>query len=81
MGVGNAVTGRRTRPEAAESYIVRVYRRGDEPGHEVAGLVERVEQGGATAFTGRDELWAALTVHPHKGPAGRVRRSPEPGRG
>lgn len=60
MGVGNAVTGRHTRHEVADSYIVRIYRRSDQPGHEVAGLVEPVEKGDARAFAGRDELWAAL---------------------
>ncbi len=60
MGVGNAVTGRRTRHEVADSYIVRIYRRSDQPGHEVAGLVEPVEKGDARPFGGRDELWAAL---------------------
>lgn len=49
---------------ARESYLVRVYRRSDEPGHEVAGLVEPVERGEAVAFTGRDELWALLAKGP-----------------
>ena len=66
MGVGNAVTGRRTRLEVADSYIVRIYRRSDQPGHEVAGLVEPVEKGDARAFAGRDELWAVL-IAPESG--------------
>lgn len=59
--MGNPVTGLRTRHGVADSYIVRIYRRSDQPGYEVAGLVEPVETGERRAFAGRDELWAALT--------------------
>jgi len=43
-----------------DSYIVRVYRRGGEPGKEVSGLVERVGGDARRAFGTRDELWAFL---------------------
>lgn len=56
------MTGRSASRETMESYVVRVYRRSRVPGHEVAGLVEHVERGTASAFTGRDELWAALSA-------------------
>jgi hypothetical protein len=40
-----------------ESYIIRVYRRSDEAGHEVSGLVERVGNGGRQAFSSGEDLW------------------------
>ncbi len=55
-----------TRP-VRESFVVHVYRRGDDPGHEVAGVVESVRQGKACAFLGRDDLWAALIGAPMPG--------------
>lgn len=61
MGVGNAVNEGPHDRAVRLSYIVHVYRRSDEPGHEVAGLIEPVEGGDALAFAGRDELWAALS--------------------
>lgn len=61
MGVGNAVTAGPHDRAVRLSYIVHVYRRSDEPGHEVAGLIEPVEGGSPSAFAGRDELWAALS--------------------
>lgn len=69
--MGTPVTPKAANRTARDSYIVHVYRRSDEPGHEVAGLVEPVEQGDALAFTGRDELWAALV----RVPKGRRRSS------
>lgn len=62
--MGNAVTPKGPDRATLESYLIRVYRRSDEPGHEVAGLIESVERGPAKAFTGRDELWAALARAP-----------------
>jgi hypothetical protein len=73
------VTGRHHSREAADSYIVRVYRRSDQPGHEVAGLVEPVDRGSATAFAGRDELWAALTSRERPRGGAKARRDAEPG--
>ncbi len=43
-----------------DSYVIRVYRRGEEPGREVSGLVDVVARGETVAFNGRDELWAVL---------------------
>jgi hypothetical protein len=60
MGVGDAVTARQHTREVRASYIVHVYRRSDDPGREMAGIVESVEQGESRAFGSRDELWAAL---------------------
>lgn len=77
MGVGNAVTGTERDRAVRHSYIVHVYRRSDEPGHEVAGLIEPVEGGSPSAFAGRDELWAALThagVSAAKGGRGHSKR-------
>ncbi len=47
-----------------DSYIVRIYRRGIEPGREVAGLVERAGAGERTAFSDCEELWAFLCSKP-----------------
>lgn len=58
--MGNPVTPKGVDRATHESYLIRVYRRSDEPGREVAGLIEPVEAGEPLAFTGRDELWAAL---------------------
>lgn len=69
MGVGDAVTARQRGREVRASYIVHVYRRSDDPGHEVAGIVESVEKGESRAFSGRDELWATLVA---VGRSGRV---------
>lgn len=44
-----------------DSYIVRVYRRSDETGREVSGLVERIGNGGRRAFSNGDELWRFIT--------------------
>ena len=44
-----------------DSYIVRIYRRGAEEGKEIAGLVERIGNGGRMAFGSSKELWAFLT--------------------
>jgi hypothetical protein len=52
-----------------ESYIVRVYRRSDEPGSEVAGLAERVGDGKRQAFSSSGELWRFLAA-----PLPRLRR-------
>ncbi len=60
MGMGDPVTGKPSSREVADSYVVRIYRHGEEPGHEVTGLLEPVDQGEPRAFRGRDELWALL---------------------
>ena len=39
-------------------YIIRVYRRGTQPGKEAAGLVEYAGNDDRAAFGSRDELWA-----------------------
>ena len=59
---------------ARDSYVIRVYRRSDEPGREVAGLVEVLARGESVAFNGRDELWAVLAK-----PRRRTRRAPRAG--
>jgi hypothetical protein len=43
-----------------DSYIVRIYRRGSEPGKEAAGLVERAGSAERKAFAGKEELWGYL---------------------
>lgn len=75
MGVGNAVNEGPHDRAVRHSYIVHVYRRSDEPGHEVAGLIEPVEGGSPSAFAGRDELWAALSRSDAPPIAGTRRRS------
>ena len=45
-----------------DSYIVRIYRRSNEPGSEVAGLVERVGNGERQAFASSGELWRFLAA-------------------
>lgn len=62
---------------ARESFVIRVYRRSDEPGREVAGLVEVLARRGSVAFAGRDELWAVL-ISP--GPRVHGERDEVPGR-
>ena len=64
MGMGDPVTGKPSSREVADSYVVRIYRHGEEPGHEVVGLLEPVDQGEPRAFRGRDELWALLVSSP-----------------
>ena len=54
------MTRRRSVRLVRESFVVHVYRRGDEPGHEVTGFVESVQRGTACAFRGRDDLWTIL---------------------
>lgn len=44
-----------------DSYIIRVYRRSDETGREVSGLVERIGNGGRQAFSNGEELWRFIT--------------------
>lgn len=44
-----------------DSYIIRIYRRGADRGHEVAGLIERVGNGKRQAFANSEELWTFLT--------------------
>jgi hypothetical protein len=60
-----------------DSYIIRVYRRGNEPGKEAAGLVEHAGNGKRAAFGGRDELWAFVcgTTSPSKRAGARSRRA------
>ena len=55
------MTGTERDRAVRHSYIVHVYRHSDQPGHEVAGLIEPVEGGNPSAFAGRDELWAFLS--------------------
>jgi len=45
---------------AVETYVVSVYRRSDESGKEVAGLIERTGSGDRKAFSSGEELWAFL---------------------
>ncbi|MBX9965050.1 MAG: hypothetical protein K2Y35_18475 [Burkholderiales bacterium] len=74
--MGNAVTGATGDRAARTSYIVHVYRRSDQPGHEVAGLIEPVEGGKPSPFAGRDELWAVLASEASATNAARSRRRP-----
>lgn len=67
------MTGTERDRAVRHSYIVHVYRRSDQPGHEMAGLIEPVEGGSPSAFAGRDELWAAL-AHPDGPPPAKGRR-------
>ena len=61
-----------------DSYIVRIYRRGAEGGKELAGLVERIGNGGRKAFGSSNELWAFLTeVRLARKGAGRVKPDKE----
>ncbi|MBK8016715.1 MAG: hypothetical protein IPK20_08295 [Betaproteobacteria bacterium] len=46
--------------------MIRVYRRSDEPGREVAGLVEVLARGESVAFNGSEELWAVLKEAPER---------------
>lgn len=50
---------------AVETYVVSVYRRCDEPGKEIAGLVERPGAGERKAFRSNRELWAFLCGKQH----------------
>ena len=50
---------------AVETYVISVYRRGDEPGKEISGLVERPGAGDRKAFGSSRELWAFLCGKPH----------------
>jgi hypothetical protein len=45
---------------AVETYVVSVYRRSDESGKEVAGLIDRTGSGDRKAFSSGEELWAFL---------------------
>jgi hypothetical protein len=47
--------------QTLDSYIIRIYRRSVERGRELAGLVERIGNGGRRAFGNSEELWAFLT--------------------
>ena len=47
--------------QTVDSYIIRIYRRGADRSHEVAGLIERVGNGKRQAFANSEELWAFLT--------------------
>ena len=59
-----------------DSYIVRIYRRGAEEGKEIAGLVERIGNGGRMAFGSSKELWALFDrkpACPERGCSGQAR--------
>lgn len=76
--MGNAVTGAPRDRAVRASYIVHVYRRGNQPGHEAAGLIEPVEGGEPSPFAGRDELWAVLAGAGHARGAGRRQPKRDP---
>jgi len=59
---------------AVETYIVSVYRRGNEPGQEAAGLVERTGGGERRAFTTSQELWTFLCSQPVIAKSDRARK-------
>ena len=48
----------------SETYVISIYRRGDAPGKEVAGLIEQTGSGERRAFSSSPELWAFLTRTP-----------------
>ncbi len=43
-----------------DSYVVRIYRRGEADSSEIVGVVEEVESQERRAFKTIDELWAIL---------------------
>ncbi len=49
---------------AVETYVVSVYRRGEKPDEEAAGLIERASSGERQAFSSSRELWAFLCRKP-----------------
>lgn len=49
-----------------QSYIVRIYRRGEGSPEEVVGLVEQVETGREAAFHSFDELRTVLAAKPRR---------------
>lgn len=60
LGGGRArLKGKRPTGGAGTSYLVRLYRHGEEPGGFI-GVVESVEDGSRRAFANREELWAIL---------------------
>ena len=57
---------------------MRIYRRGADEGKELAGLVERIGNGGRKAFGSSAELWTFLTENrPARKGAGRVKPDKE----
>ena len=58
----------------AETYVVSVYRRGNEPGKEVAGLIERAGSGERKAFASGEELWKFLCNQKTRTPLKRGRK-------
>ena len=58
-----------------DSYIIRIYRRGAEPGRDLAGLVERIGNGKRQAFGNSEELWGFLTDrHPQRRSRAKVKQ-------
>lgn len=51
---------------STQSYIVRIYRRGESSPEEIVGLVERVETGDEAAFHSFEELRAVLGAEPRR---------------
>jgi hypothetical protein len=49
-----------TRDLLAQSFIVRIYRRGSGRRRAIVGVVEEVGKTGKSAFTDFDELWGIL---------------------
>lgn len=58
--MGDALTRRPATRPVRESFVVHVYRRDGDPGRELTGVVESMVSPHTRAFTGIDELWAAL---------------------
>jgi hypothetical protein len=55
-----------------ESYIIRIYRRGNKIPHNLIGVVEEVGVEGKKSFTSLDELWSILNP---------IKSTPEKGKG
>ena len=49
-----------------ESYVIRIYRRGEDKTDDVVGILESVETGGKQAFKNMDELVRILSVPKRK---------------
>ena len=49
-----------------DSYVIRIYRRGEDKADDVVGIVESVETGGKQAFKNMDELVRILSVPKRK---------------
>jgi hypothetical protein len=63
---------------AVDTYVVSVYRRGDESGKEVAGLIERIHDRQRLPFSNDQELWAFLCAKPDTAASTKAAKSSPP---